>query len=1095
MAGDNRKDKLREAAIDRAEELFLLLVGQPNNQRDKTWRLGSKGSFAMEMRGPKRGVWHDHESGAAGDLFDLVAIHDMGLSSAKADFPAVLKRIEALLGMPDLETYDPAEIDRRRKAREADQRAEDQESIEVVRAVQNAAQPLAESPAEAYLRRRGITRMPPGWSFAPPLKPRKRLMHPHRAALVAWALDDSGTVKGGARVLVMPDGSKAPEDARKPTFGSIGGFPARLPADTPDGPLFVAEGPETALTVWQATRCETWATCGASNFESAPVPTGRTVIFCPDADAPDSPAGQSFLRACRHHVARGVNLYIAQPGQEPGSRQDLNDTLRERGEDAVKALLEAAKPFRDPDALPTVAEARTTLSGAVGAFYAAVEEWHGRDWWSEAVDMVAETSAPAHLLAAGLGLGKTTSTTRAMVTRLRQLRAEGNVSAAAVMLVPMHKLGEQIAAELRQMAPELTVAVIRGAEAEDPDQPGTTVCKRLEDYRDRQRHLLDPCAGCTLVDSCIMQKGRKTVADIYLQAHGALGGRPAPVAERRKQSLDHVVIDESPLSALLVGVEAPRLLGLASWQAARLPASTLDAADLAAWRGRLAKAAEAVQDGPLTRAALLAAGLTANDAKAAAGLEWSRKVEDESSPDLSENLTVARAAGIWNAVAELLAGDIETGGRLHVVADPERGPCIRHRGLRQINGAWQGAPMLALDATADATVAAALLQRPIARTDEIRAAEPMLTIRQDSTFTGSKSLLVASPTVKGQQACRNNRRALETYINRQARKMAPETLLLVGNKSLLEQLDLADNVATAHFNALRGLNAFETVKAAVIVGRPQPDERTLAAMTGAIFGREVEGRINIKGTATRRTTGGMEVMGRASVHDDPDAQRLLHLVRDAEVLQAIGRLRAVNRTDQVEVLLLSDAVLPVPVELAPVWREIRQADPLEQMLLQDGIAFLSPAHAAKAYPTRWKSLNAAKYALSGVTGEKTSLRTLYDEFSPVVVSYRLPRAKEPVVAVIDARRHPVPKASLERILGPLSQFKVLEYIPSPAESAVESTCKHLEYIAKMTGRLPKVTVRDVETSVSVVGQVPAAVMAESLRRRGWPVELVPLKLT
>jgi len=739
----------------------------------------------------------------------------------------------------------------------------------------------------------------------------------------------------------------------------------------------------------------------------------------------------------------------------------------------VRALLEAAQPFRDPDALPTVAEARNALEDAVGGFYAAVEEWHGRDWWSEAVDMVAEASAPAHLLGS------------LDIARLRQLRAEGNDSAAAVMLVPMHRLGEQVAADLRRMAPELQVAVIRGAEAEDPDKPGETACKRLDEYRDRQRHLLDPCAGCPLADGCIVQKGRHAVADIYLQAHGALGGRPAPKAERRKQTLDHVVIDESPMSALLVGVEAPRLLGLAAWQAARLPVETLDAADLAAWRSRLARAAEAVQDGPLTRTALLDAGLTASDAKVAAGLEWSRKVEDESSPDLAENLTVARAAGIWKAVAELLDGEAETGGRLHVMADPERGPCIRHRGLRHINGAWHGAPMLALDATADATVAAALLQRAIARTDEIRAAEPMLTIRQDVTFSGSNS-----PTVKGKQACRNNRRALETYINRQARKMAPETLLLVGNKALLEQLDLAENVASAHFNALRGLNSFETVKAAVIVGRPQPDERTLAAMTGAIFAREVEGRINIKGTATRRTTGGMEVTGRASVHEDPDAQRLLHLIRDAEVLQAVGRLRAVNRTDPVEVLLLSDAVLPTPVELVSAWREIRQADPLEQMLLDGGIAFLSPAHAAKAYPARWKSLNAAKYALSGATSEKTSLGTLYDDFSPVVVLYRLPRAKEPVVAVLDARRHPVPEAALAQILGPLAHFEVLETVPTPTDSAVAETAKRLEDIEKRLGRRVHVTARPVDSPVFVAGLVPGAVMAEGLRRRGWPVSAV-----
>jgi hypothetical protein len=1093
MAGDDRKHILREAAIDRAEDLFLRLVGPPNNPRSRTWRHGNHDSFSMAMRGPDRGLWYDHEGKQGGDLLDLVAIRDMGLPNAKgkADFPAVLKRIEALLGMPDLDAYDSAELDRRRKAREAAQKAEDQETAEVVRAVQNAAQPLAGSPAEAYMRRRGITRMPPGWSFAPPLKPRKRLMHPHHAALVAWALDDSGTVKGGARVLVMPDGSKAPEDARKPTFGNIGGFPARLPADTADGPLFVAEGPETALTVWQATGCETWATYGASNFESAPVPTGRTVIFCPDADAPDSPAGQSFLRACRHHVARGVNLYIAQPGQKPGSKQDLNDTLRERGEDAVKALLEAAQPFRDPDALPTVTEAREALSGAVGAFYTAVGEWHGRDPWAKLADTAADKRPPLHLLTAGLGLGKTRTTAQAMVARLRHLRAKGDDTSSAVFLVPMHRLGEEIAGDLRQMAPELRVAVIRGAEAQDPQKPSETACKRLDDYRHRQRHLLDPCSGCPLKDSCIVEHGRNVVADIYVQAHPALAAGPAPCSDKRTQRLDHAVIDESPMGALLLGVDAPRQLALAAWRAARLPGDPGEAADLDAYRARLLRAAEAVKDGPLSRTALLAEGLTAEQAGVAAKLEWRRKVEDESSPELGQNLTVARAAGIFKAVAHLLAGEAETGGRLHVVTDPESGLGIRHRGLREISGGWN-VPMLALDATADEAVTAALLQRPIARSDDIRAAEPMLTIRQDPSFSGAKSMLIDSPSEKGKKACANNRRALETYINRQARKIAPAMLLVVGNKALLELLDLEKNAHTAHFNALRGLNSFAAAKAAIIIGRPQPDERTLAAMTGALFGREVEGRITPKGTAWRRTVGGMDVAGKAATHDDPDAQRLLHLIRDAEVMQAIGRLRAVNRTEPVEVMLLSDAVLPVPVVLVDAWRgAVKKADPIADMLEDGGVAFLSPAHAAKAYPERWKTKQAAQRVWGGVTGQQSSLSSLYDESCPVVVSYRLPRARESSIAVLDARRHPVPEASLRRILGPLAAFEVLSEPKMEPDTAINATVKRLESIAKAVGHRPPIEVREVEASVFVAGQISSRVWAEGLRRRGWPVEAVP----
>ena len=111
----------------------------------------------------------------------------------------------------------------------------------------------------------------------------------------------------------------------------------------------------------------------------------------------------------------------------------------------------------------------------------------------------------------------------------------------------------------------------------------------------------------------------------------------------------------------------------------------------------------------------------------------------------------------------------------------------------------------------------------------------------------------------------------------------------------------------------------------------------------------------------------------------------------------------------------------------------------------------------------------------------------------MVVLYRLPRAKEPVIAVLDMRKHPVPQASLERILGPLAHFQVIAEAEIDADSAVSEQVKRLEDIAKTIGYTPKVIVRDVETPVFVAGQFSSGAMAEALERRGWPVELVPLE--
>ena len=131
------------------------------------------------------------------------------------------------------------------------------------------------------------------------------------------------------------------------------------PTDAP-GPLLVAEGPETALTLWQATGYETWAVFGVSGWRTAPLPTDRDVILAPDRDAPSSKAGKAFRKAVAHHLERGCTLHIAPAPEPEDSRKDLNDTAMEQGIDAVLAALETAHP-PGPDDLPDD-EAETTHS-------------------------------------------------------------------------------------------------------------------------------------------------------------------------------------------------------------------------------------------------------------------------------------------------------------------------------------------------------------------------------------------------------------------------------------------------------------------------------------------------------------------------------------------------------------------------------------------------------------------------------------------------------------------------------------------------------------------------------------------------------------
>ena len=338
-----------------AEELFRAAFGEPDNPRGHEWRFGKKGAISMKMHGEKRGLWNDHSAGAGGDLFDLVAITRCGLLSAQDDFPKVLEEAGRMTGQasgrdawhgfpkpppPPEENMEKA--DRERRTWHA----------VTVMALIECIKPAAGTPAAAYLARRGVTDLPEtGMGWLPPVPELRALLSPRSGALLVWALNAAGWPTGGQRILVTRNGRPSRARAPKPSFGRVGGCPARFPAREGKGPapLVVVEGPESALSVRQATGHEAWAVFGVGNFQTAPLPKGRTVILAPDRDARDSKAGRAFARATFLHREQGVDLLIAEAPEPDGSKMDLNDTLKRAGNDAVRAAIDAARPVTDSD--------------------------------------------------------------------------------------------------------------------------------------------------------------------------------------------------------------------------------------------------------------------------------------------------------------------------------------------------------------------------------------------------------------------------------------------------------------------------------------------------------------------------------------------------------------------------------------------------------------------------------------------------------------------------------------------------------------------------------------------------------------------------
>lgn len=386
------RDTVKHALTDQAEKLFQDLIGQPERLGAKDWRAKGRSSFKMTMRGPNRGLWNDFKSGEKGDGFELIAVYLCGLDRAGANFPLVLEQAASWAGVThrgqiDLKALQAKKDAIAKEAREAEAR-DAASRAELIKQIISRAQPIEGTPAAAYLASRRISALPRAeLAYLPPVPDlaSEAMAGANHPALLVWACDATGTPMGGQRILITPNGAKAaiPDPKKgKPFFAVPKGNPARFAARIEGGPLCVCEGPESALSVWQATGFETWAVFGASNWATAPLPRDRKVILCPDQDAPVGtyPAGsedarrkevaaKQFDAATAQHSAAGVDLWTARAPEPEGSKSDLNDTLQRAGNQAVRDAIAGAvrygstppdqpDPRGDRNNAPSEAEAR-----------------------------------------------------------------------------------------------------------------------------------------------------------------------------------------------------------------------------------------------------------------------------------------------------------------------------------------------------------------------------------------------------------------------------------------------------------------------------------------------------------------------------------------------------------------------------------------------------------------------------------------------------------------------------------------------------------------------------------------------------------------
>lgn len=317
----------------------------------------SVGSFVIYMDGPKRGRFNDFASGDHGDVFDLIAL------SLGCDNAAAIREARTFLG---LQTESPE--DRRRRAeaversqrQQAEARAKDrrdrQRRAKQAQAIWLSGTGLRNTPAEYYLRGRGIDltrlgRQPNALRFVSDCFYQHmdgetgEVIEGKWPAMVAAITNGAGEFVACHRTYLALDPAtgrwgKAPVPKPKKVLGlypgaSInlwrgigprGGKPASLANCPPGTRVMIAEGIEDALsTILLLPRARVLAAISLGNLGAVELPRNVTgVTLVADLDENDT-ARAALDRAVDAHrrAGRAVRLF-----QNKWGGKDLNDALQ-----------------------------------------------------------------------------------------------------------------------------------------------------------------------------------------------------------------------------------------------------------------------------------------------------------------------------------------------------------------------------------------------------------------------------------------------------------------------------------------------------------------------------------------------------------------------------------------------------------------------------------------------------------------------------------------------------------------------------------------------------------------------------------------------
>lgn len=216
-----------------------------------------------------------------------------------------------------------------------------------------------------------------------------------------------------------------------------------------------------------------------------------------------------------------------------------------------------------------------------------------------------------------------------------------------------------------------------------------------------------------------------------------------------------------------------------------------------------------------------------------------------------------------------------------------------------------------------------------------------------------------------------NLNAVRRYILQRHMEVGRGRTLVIAQQEVEAKLrdKLPHGNEVTHFNALAGIDLYRDVRLLILVGRVQPGPAAVEVLAAALSGkRGVEitaeegfGWYNRVKRGIRLPDGqGFAVDG--DQHPDSFAESIRFQICEAELVQAFGRARAVNRTETcpLTVDILANTVLPITVNEVVPWRE-------PSTLVEtaaEGVMLAAPADLVRVWPDLWPNLRAAGRTLA-----------------------------------------------------------------------------------------------------------------------------------